>query len=94
MTIDELAVLMKQGFGMIDKKLEASEESMAVMVKNAFQGNQEYMDKRFNAIGEDLGHVHYKLDRIDKKLDSQEKTVFNHDQKIDRIEAELKLKKA
>lgn len=108
MTLDGLAVLMKQGFGMvdkkfgaIDKKLEANQESMAVMVKNAFQGNQEYMDKKFgaidgnlNSIAEEFRGVHYKLDKIDKKLEGQEKTIFDHNQKIDRIEVELKLKKA
>lgn len=101
MTIDGLAVLMKEGFSgidkkfnRIDKKLETNQEEMATMVKNAFQGNQEYMDRNFKALGEDLHHAHYKLDKIDKKLDGQEKTIFDHDQKIDRIEVELKLKKA
>ncbi len=81
--MDGLASLMKQGF-------KKNQEEMAVMVENAFQGNQEYMDKNFKAISEDLGHVHYKLDKIDKKLDSHEKTIFNHDGRIDKLEIDAK----
>jgi len=88
MTLDGLAHLIKS-------ESKKSQEEMAVMVKNAFQGNQEYMDKRFDAIGEDFGNVHYKLDKIDKKLDSQEKIIFNHEGRIDKLEVDgKKVKKA
>jgi hypothetical protein len=78
----------------VDKKIDNKIDGLAVLIERSFQSNQEYMDTRFNAIGEDLGHMHYKLDKIDKKLDGQEKTIFNHDQRIDKLEIDLKLKKA
>lgn len=43
MTMDKLAVLMKQGF-------KKNQEEMAIMVGNAFQGTQDLFVEKFNLI--------------------------------------------
>lgn len=77
-----------------NKKLQAEEvttiNELAVMMRDAFQGNQDYMDKKFTEIGDEFRHVHYKLETIEKKLDNHEKTLFSQDQKMDKLEVDMK----
>ncbi len=77
----------------VDKKIGGKIDELAVMVHNSFQSNQEYMDKRFDVIGEDMRHVHYTLDKIDKRFEGQEKIIFNHDGRIDKLEVDAKVVK-
>ena len=84
------------------KEKDMTVKELSKLMLGAFQSNQEYMDKKFtdidknfNSVSEDFRGVHYKLDKIDKKLDGQEKTIFAHDQKIDKLEVDMKkVKKA
>lgn len=55
--MDGLASLMKQGF-------KKNQEEMAVMVKNAFQSNQEYMDKNFAVVNKNIKEVHTEIQKI------------------------------
>ena len=60
--MDGLASLMRQGF-------KKNQEEMADMVKNAFQSNQEYMDKRFDAVDKKFDAVDKRFDAMDKRFD-------------------------
>mgnify|MGYP001591765700 CR=1 FL=1 len=73
-TLDGLAGLVKQGF----KRNQKEMAEMTVMVKNAFQGNQDYMDLKFNAIDE-------KFEKIDRRFDQVDENFKQVTQKINNI---------
>ena len=43
---------------------------LAVLMRDAFQSSQDYMDKKFNSIDEKFDSIDKKFDSIDKKFDS------------------------
>ena len=69
--MNDLADLIKQESSknlngltrLVKSESKRSQQEMAVMVKNAFQGNQEYMDKKFDATDE-------KFNAIDKRFEA------------------------
>ena len=70
--MNDLADLIKQesrkNTRLIKSESKKSQEEMAVMVKNAFQGNQEYMDKRFESITGEMRSGFKKADENFKQV--------------------------
>src|SRR2546425_1062205 len=50
----------------IDEKIDEKIDGLAIMMKNAFQSNQEYMEKNFDAIEGNFKEVKQQIDNISK----------------------------
>lgn len=109
MTIDGLAVLMRQGFGRMDKKIvgldekmDANHESMAVMVKNAVQGTQDLLVKKIDSLTDETREGFKKVNQEINKINLNLVDVVRQED-FDKLEnrvvkveetLDLKLKKA
>lgn len=52
----------------IDKKIDEKIDGLAVMVKNGFQGTQDYMDKKFNIVDKKFDQVTEKVNNISRNI--------------------------
>jgi hypothetical protein len=64
-TINDLAVMMKEGFEKSDKRTDEKIEKLAVMIKHSFDG----VDKKFEVMAEEFWSVKRRLDMFEGKLD-------------------------
>lgn len=102
MTVNELASLMLKAFDSNQKYMDAKFDSMDQrfeQIEKKFDGKIDGINATIDAMDAkfegEFKAVRYQLDKIETKLDKQEKTIFDHDGKIDKLEVDIKtVKKA
>ncbi len=94
MTIDELAVVVKQGF----KKNQTEMAGTVKIMLDAFQSNQEYMDKNFDIVNKNIKEIHKEVQKVNLNIvDVVHKEEFDKlDSRMVDVEevVKLRLKKA
>jgi len=89
-TINELAILMKEGFEKADKKMDEKIDAFAVIAAKGFDSMDKKMDKGFDQMTKRIDKVEGRMGNMEKQIDGLQRGQVRIEDRLDEIVPQVK----